>query len=52
MNSDDGVRVPEEVPTGQMTIFYDGKVNVYNDVTADKVTLDPNPHCFGRYGRA
>ncbi|XP_073109728.1 protein TIFY 4B isoform X3 [Elaeis guineensis] len=29
-------RVPEEVPTCQMTIFYDGEVNVYNDVTADK----------------
>ncbi|XP_008811616.2 protein TIFY 4B-like isoform X5 [Phoenix dactylifera] len=29
-------RVPEEAPTGQMTIFYDGKVNVYSDVTADK----------------
>ncbi|XP_008811613.2 protein TIFY 4B-like isoform X1 [Phoenix dactylifera] len=41
-------RVPEEAPTGQMTIFYDGKVNVYSDVTADKVALDPNPNCFGR----
>lgn len=52
MNSDDGRRVTAEVPAGQMTIFYDGKVNVYNDVAVDKVTLDLNPKRFGRYGMA
>lgn len=49
MNSDDGLRVTAEVPAGQMTIFYDGKVTVYNDVTVDKVTLFLNPNRFGRF---
>lgn len=52
MNSDDGLRVTAELSPGQMTIFYDGKVSVYNDVTVDQVTLDLNPNRFGRYGVA
>ena len=52
VNSDDGLRVTADVPAGQLTIFYDGKVNVYNDVAVDKVTLDLNPNRFGRYGVA
>lgn len=41
MRDDDGpwavCRAAAEVPAGQMTIFYDGKINVYDGVVPDKV---------------
>ncbi|XP_038987858.1 protein TIFY 4B-like isoform X2 [Phoenix dactylifera] len=45
------LRVTAEVPAGQMTIFYDGKVNVYSDVTVDKaraiLLLAGRRDCYG-----
>ncbi|XP_073100430.1 protein TIFY 4B-like isoform X2 [Elaeis guineensis] len=44
-------RVTADVPAGQLTIFYDGKVNVYNDVAVDKaraiLTLAASRDCYG-----
>ncbi|XP_009389428.1 protein TIFY 4B-like isoform X1 [Musa acuminata AAA Group] len=43
-------RLTAEVPVGQMTIFYDGMVNVYDGVSADQarsiMELAASPVCF------